>query len=412
MHIYLVGGAVRDELLHIKGSDRDFCVEGSSPEELEKLGFKQVGKDFPVFLHPKTNEEYALCRTERKNGHGYTGFICDFSPEITLEEDLKRRDLTINAIAKDENGQIVDPLHGVDDLKNRILRHVGPAFLEDPLRVLRLARFYARFKKFGFTIAEETKSLCIKMTESGELSALTPERVWLETEKALKTDNPECYFEFLEEIGALKVVIPEIQALKDVPENTLYHPEGNTFAHTMLTLKEICKITKNPVVRFGMLVHDFGKTQTPKEKLPNHNEHRKLGSDLIRKMCTRLRIPNEYAEAGMRISRNHSYLNLLNKPAEAIEKTFHDIGAYRFQERIAYLSECLTADYRGRKLKTDAVFPEAYNLVFMFSRAAKIKTGPVLEAGFKGVEIGKEMTRLRCEAIKEAQEELKKLWHK
>ena len=410
MRIYLVGGAVRDRILNIKGKDRDYCVEGATPEDLLRLGYRQVGHDFPVFIHPKTGEEYALCRTERKNGHGYNGFVCDFSPDISITEDLKRRDLTINAIAEDEHGNLVDPLNGAQDIANRILRHAGPAFSEDPLRVLRLARFYARFFRMGFRVAPETEKLCTEIADSGELEALTPERIWLETEKALSTDNPEQYFIFLEKTGALKCVMPDIAALHGIPEPPDFHPEGTVFDHTMLTLREISRITRNPVTRFAMLTHDFGKLETPPESLPRHEKHTEKGAPRIRAMAAALKIPSLYRDFAVKISENHSYTRLNSKDPAILDRVFFKMGGYKKPENIFILAECLTADFRGRDKKTPEHFTQSYNLVYLFNQARKITPAPVIQDGFQGAEIQTELSRRRQKVIAAAQEWLKRFW--
>ena len=294
MQVYLVGGAVRDHLLGIADADRDYVVVGSTPEEMLSLGYQQVGHDFPVFLHPQSKEEYALARTERKSGHGYHGFICDFSPDTTLEEDLERRDLTINAIAQDDKGKLIDPYHGIDDLHERILRHVSPAFVEDPLRVLRVARFAARFNHLGFKVAPETLDLMKEISASGELETLTPERVWTEMQKALCTPNPEIFIEILHYVGALKVILPEVEALSGVPGPARWHPEIDTLVHTMMTVHRLAQESHDPVARFAMLCHDLGKALTPKENWPHHKNHHALGLKPLESMCKRLKVPNEY----------------------------------------------------------------------------------------------------------------------
>lgn len=403
MKIYLVGGAVRDKLLGLKVHDRDYCVTGATTEEMLKLGYQCVGKDFPVFIHPKTREEYALARTERKSGHGYTGFICSFSKEVTIEEDLERRDLTINAIAMDDNNQLIDPFGGYQDLQNRILRHVSLAFGEDPLRVLRLARFYAKLKDLGFTIASETTELCKQMVNEGELAHLTSERIWTETEKALKTKHPEAYFEFLQQCGALAVIMPELDVLKTVPENLVYHPEGNVFDHTMLTIKEICKLTKSPITRFAMVTHDFGKALTPSDKWPSHEQHKELGVDVIKKMCKRLRVPCEYTNTAMAVCSCHSYLTLYKKDPSVIEETFRKMNGYRNPYNIGILAQCLSADYRGRNLNVPAIFMEPFNILFMFSKVCQIDVQDIIKQGYQGAEISQKLKEKRLEIIKQAQ---------
>ncbi|MEE3421984.1 MAG: multifunctional CCA addition/repair protein [Succinimonas sp.] len=412
MRIYLVGGAVRDRLLGIKSKDRDYCVEGARPEDLLSLGYKQVGHDFPVFLHPETGEEYALCRTERKSGHGYNGFVCDFSPDISIAADLKRRDLTINAIAEDEAGNLVDPLNGVRDIREKILRHAGPAFTEDPLRVLRLARFYARFYERGFTVAPETEKLCSEMAASGELLSLTPERVWRETEKALNTNNPEQYFIFLEKTGALKCIMPDLARLREIPEPEGFHPEKDVFAHTMLALREISRITGNPVTRFAMVTHDFGKLETPPECWPAHEKHTEKGAPRIKALAQALKIPAVFRDFAIKISENHSYSRITAKDPEILDRVFSRMGGYKDPHNISVLAECLTADFRGRGKETQKYFTASYDLVYIFARACKITAAPVIQDGFQGAAIQAELSKRRQEAIKTAQDELIRLWEK
>ncbi|ACY57472.1 tRNA nucleotidyltransferase [Yersinia pestis D106004] len=305
MNIYLVGGAVRDSLLNLPVTEQDWVVVGATPEQLLKLGYQQVGKDFPVFLHPVSHEEYALARTERKSGQGYTGFTCYAAPDVTLEDDLLRRDLTVNAIARSADGEFIDPYHGKQDLENRVLRHVSDAFGEDPLRVLRVARFAARFAYLGFTIAPETMSLMSNMAQSGELSALTPERVWKETEKALKTQSPHVYFQVLRDCGALAVLFPEIERLFGVPAPEKWHPEIDTGIHTLMTLAIAAQLSPEVDIRFAALCHDLGKGLTPKEHWPHHHGHGPAGVKLVEQLCQRLRIPNPVRDLAKLVAEYH-----------------------------------------------------------------------------------------------------------
>lgn len=403
MQIYLVGGAIRDRLLHIKNADHDWCVTGATPEEMLKLGFYRCGKDFPVFIHPETHEEYALARKERKEGHGYHGFICDFGKEVTIEEDLLRRDLTINAIAEDEDHNLIDPTGGIDDLNKRILRHVSDAFIEDPLRVLRLARFYARFAKYGFKVAYETIALCKKIVASNELTHLTPQRIWLETEKALATDNPELYFIFLEDIGALEQTMPEISALSNVPQEELYHPEGNAFNHTMLTLKESVRLTSYLPLRFAMLTHDLGKVLTPKEQLPAHPMHRALSKDIITSFAKRLQTPNEYLDLALKIGATHTYVNLLTMNAKELLTIFTKMDAYRNHYNITYLAIALAADFFGRKISFTKPFYPPYFISYLFTQSLKINVADIIKEGFKNKEISEELAKRRINVISQAQ---------
>jgi tRNA nucleotidyltransferase (CCA-adding enzyme) len=410
MKVYLVGGAVRDRLLGLKPGDRDFCVTGATPEEMTELGYQCVGRDFPVFLHPKTHEEYALARTERKKGHGYTGFICDFSPDIPIEEDLIRRDLTINAIAQDENGGYVDPCHGMLDIEKRILRHVSDAFTEDPLRVLRVARFLASLYHLGFKVAPETTDLCRRIVDDGELAYLTAERIWLETEKALKTRNPEKYYEYLAETGALKVIMPELDELRYLNEDPVYHPEGTCFAHTMLTLRKITALTRDPVTRFAMVLHDLGKIVEFRSDTPSEHRHRHEGEPLVKKLCERIKAPKAYIKLALIISRYHFYNSMLNRDPQEINELFLNSGSYKNPLMTAVIGQCIRADYFGRAGEIKTPFMGDYFLNFILMRAATIKNQEVLNDGFKGAAITTELNRRRLEKIISAQKELKNLY--
>ena len=310
MKVYLVGGAVRDKLLNIPNQDYDYVVVGSTVEEMLSRGFHQVGNSFPVFLEPKTKDEYALARKEKKEGHGYNGFCFDFSPDITLEEDLVRRDLTINAIAEDENGNIIDPCGGQEDLKNRILRHIGPSFSEDPLRVLRVARFAARFHHIGFSIAPETMELMKTMVKQGEIDFLTPERIFLEFENVLHKGALDVFVRILRECGALKVIFPELDALYGIPARKHWHPEVDTGIHMELCLKYACEHNYQPIEKFALFCHDFGKALSDKNLLPSHTNHGKKGVPLIENFCDRLRIPNHYRKVAKLVASEHSFVHL------------------------------------------------------------------------------------------------------
>src|SRR5581483_3502651 len=309
MRVYLVGGAVRDRLLGREVTERDWVVVGASPEELERDGYMPVGREFPVFLHPQTHEEYALARRERKVGLGYRGFTTQFAPDVTLEDDLKRRDLTINAMAEAPTGEIIDPYGGRRDLEARLLRHVSEAFVEDPVRVLRVARFAARYAHLGFRVAEETLALMRQMTESGEVDALVPERVWQETERALGERRPDLFFETLRACGALAKIFPEIAALYGVPQPPRWHPEIDTGAHVMLVVRYAADIGAPTIVRFAALVHDLGKAVTPAEKWPSHHGHEEAGVPLIEELCNRLKVPNAYRELAVLTARYHAQVH-------------------------------------------------------------------------------------------------------
>ena len=309
MQIYLVGGAVRDALLKINIKDKDWVVVGSTPEQLLDLGYSQVGADFPVFLHPKTKEEYALARTERKSGSGYQGFICDFSPNISLEDDLLRRDLTINAMAQKDDGSLVDPYNGQQDIKDKKLRHVSDAFSEDPLRVLRVARFAARFAHLGFTIADETLKLMRDIAASGELAHLTQERVWQETERALGESKPWVYFQVLRDCDALAIIFPELDRLFGVPQPEKHHPEIDCGIHTLMVLEQACKLTDDVNVRWASLLHDLGKGLTRESLLPSHHGHEQSGEQLVIELNQRLKTPNEFKDLSRLVCVWHTHVH-------------------------------------------------------------------------------------------------------
>ncbi|HEU4531926.1 MAG TPA: multifunctional CCA addition/repair protein [Steroidobacteraceae bacterium] len=349
MQVYLVGGAVRDELLGRKARERDWVVVGSTPEEMAKLGYRLVGRDFPVFLHPRTHEEYALARRERKIAPGYRGFTTEFDPNVTLEEDLLRRDLTINAMARTEDGTLIDPHGGARDLEARLLRHVSPAFIEDPVRVLRVARFAARYAGLGFRVADETLTLMSEMVAKGEVSALVAERVWQETARALEEDAPQTYFEVLRDCGALAVVFPELDALWGVPQPERWHPEIDTGVHTLMAVEMAARLSPDVRVRFATLVHDLGKADTPRERWPSHPGHEELSVKRIDELCDRLRVPNEHRELAIQVARHHGNVHRAAelRPGtvlELLEKT----DALRRPERFELILTACEADARGR----------------------------------------------------------------
>ncbi|MEX2525241.1 MAG: multifunctional CCA addition/repair protein, partial [Gammaproteobacteria bacterium] len=356
MKVYKVGGAVRDKLLGLPVKDRDWVVVGATPEEMTALGYRPVGRDFPVFLHPDSHEEYALARTERKTAPGYKGFSFNASPEVTLEEDLRRRDITINAMAEDENGVIIDPYNGRADLETGILRHVSEAFVEDPLRVLRVARFAARF---GFRISDETLALMREISDSGELEALTPERVWTEMERALGEDRAPVFFQVLKDCGALVVLFPEIDRLFGVPQPERHHPEIDTGIHTLMVLEQACLMTADTRVRFAALVHDLGKGTTPKDRLPSHPSHEERGVKLIEKLCQRYRIPNRYRELAVIVSRYHLDCHRITEMrADTILKKLEGMDAFRRPDRFDDFLIACEADARGRKGFEDRDYPQ------------------------------------------------------
>jgi tRNA nucleotidyltransferase (CCA-adding enzyme) len=349
MQVYLVGGAVRDAELGIPHRERDWCVVGATPAELEAQGYRRVGKDFPVFLHPETGEEYALARTERKTAPGYHGFAFDCSPRVTIEEDLQRRDLTINAIARDADGKLVDPWGGLADLENRVLRHVSDAFVEDPVRILRVARFAARFRDLGFTVADETLALMQRMVAAGEVDALVPDRVWKETERALSGSNVRVFFEVLRQCGALAVLYPEVDALFGVPQPKEWHPEIDTGVHVMMVLDQAEAVSDALEVRFAALVHDLGKGNTPTSKLPSHPGHETRGCKLIRAMARRLPVPNACRDLGLLVSEYHTHVHrAFELRPRTILKVLERCDAFRRPDRFEQFLLTCEADARGR----------------------------------------------------------------
>lgn len=400
MKIYLVGGAVRDQLLNLPVKDRDWVVVGATPETLLQQGYQQVGKDFPVFLHPDTHEEYALARTERKSGSGYTGFTCYAAPDVTLEDDLQRRDLTINAIAYSAKGEYIDPYHGIDDIHAKLLRHVSDAFSEDPLRVLRVARFAARFAPLGFTIAPETMSLMQEMTNSGELNALTAERVWKETEKALHSQAPQVYFEILHQCGALKILFPEINALFGVPAPKKWHPEIDTGIHTMMVLAMASRLTDDIAVRFSALCHDLGKGVTPVENWPHHHGHGPAGVPLVEALCQRYRIPNQIRDLAKLAAKYHDHLHRIEKmrPSKII-RLFDAIDAWRKPERIDQLAIISEADARGRQGAENLPYPQGIFFRQAFKIANQVDVKSIVSRGLKGNAIREALTKQREVAI-------------
>ena len=408
MKVYLVGGAVRDQLLGLPVKDRDWIVVGAVPATLLSLGYQQVGKDFPVFLNPKTKEEYALARTERKSSVGYTGFICDFSPTITLEQDLIRRDLTINAMAQSEDGEIIDPYGGKQDLENRILRHISPAFSEDPLRVLRVARFAARYHSLGFKIASETLSLMAELAQSGELQHLTTERVWLETEKALNEKNPEIYFETLHKTGALRVLFPEIDALYGVPNPVKHHPEVDSFIHTMLVLKQAVNLTENnPIlnksaVRFAAICHDLGKALTPQNILPHHYGHEQAGIKPTRSLCKRLKVSSYFQELAELTCEFHTHIHkAFELRAETVITLFNRFDVWRKPQRFQEFLQVCLADTRGRTGFETKDYPQIDYINQLLQAANEVDVQQVIADGFEKQEIRNELTKRRILTVKQ-----------
>ena len=401
MKVFEVGGAVRDKLLECPVRERDWVVVGSSGEELLRAGYKPVGKDFPVFLHPETGEEYALARTERKVGPGYHGFDFNTSAEVTLEEDLLRRDLTINAMALDSDGTLIDPHGGLRDLKDRLLRHVSDAFGEDPLRILRVARFAARFQEFDFKVAPQTMELMHGMVTSGEANELKPDRVWQETGKALAERNPEVYFEVLRGCGALKVVFPEIDALFGVPQPAKWHPEIDTGVHTLMALQIAAGLTESVAVRFAVLTHDLGKAETPKEILPKHRGHEERSVKILASFCSRLPVPRRYRELAVSVARHHGSVHRTHElRPSTVGRLIEAVDAVRRPERFEEFLLACEADARGRAGLENQPYPQANSLRAALNAARNVQIED-LQGTAKGAELGEQLRERRIQAIRE-----------
>ena len=401
MKTYLVGGAVRDALLGLPPGDRDFVVVGETQAAMVERGFKPVGRDFPVFLHPQTGEEHALARTERKSGRGYRGFVVDADPSVTLEEDLRRRDFTINAIARAEDGALVDPWGGARDLQARVLRHVGPAFVEDPLRVLRAARFMARFAPLGFSVAPETMALMREMVASGELADLVPERVWQELCRALAAPSPAAFLRTLRACGALAVVLPEVDALYGVPQRAEYHPEVDTGVHVELVCDMAAALAPgDAVVGFAALVHDLGKALTPEDVLPKHLGHEHAGLGPLRAVCERLKVPAAHRDLAKIACREHLNVHRL---FELRDRTVHELlqrcDGFRQPARIAHLGLVCEADKRGRTGLQDVPYPQREELVRLLDAAMAVRAGDVAREGLEGPALGEALAKARIRAI-------------
>ena len=381
MKIYQVGGAVRDKLLNIPVKDRDWVVVGSNAQEMKALGFLQVGKDFPVFLHPDSKQEYALARTERKIAPGYTGFEFDTSTHVTLEQDLMRRDLTINAIAEAENGEFIDPYHGRQDLQDRILRHVSPAFAEDPLRVLRVAKFAARLAHLGFVIADETLTLMRNIAASGELDSLVKERVWQEMEQALRCAAPAVFIQVLRDCHALQVILPEVDRLFGVPQPAKHHPEVDTGIHTLLCLQQASKLSDDPVVRYATLVHDVGKGITDPGKWPSHYAHESLGLKLLAEITTRLHVPKEYSRLAALVCEHHTKLHrIMELRPTTLLKLLESLDAFRRPEQVDKFLLACEADARGRTGFEDCEYPQGHYLSELAATLCALDIGAALES--------------------------------
>ncbi len=400
MEVYLVGGAVRDELLGLPVHERDWCVVGATPDELESAGYRPVGKDFPVFLHPQTGEEYALARTERKTAAGYHGFRFHTDPDVTIEQDLGRRDLTINAMARDEAGELIDPFDGSGDLQRRLLRHVSDAFAEDPVRILRVARFAARYADTGFSVAPETLELMQDMVASGEADALVADRVWKETECALTEQTPQVFFETLRNCGALRVVYPEIDALFGVPQPAKWHPEIDCGIHTMMVLEQAAKLSTEVDVRFAALVHDLGKATTAKKDLPRHPGHERSSIRLVRKMAERLPVPNECRDLGLLAAEFHTHCHrAFELRSSTILKMLERTDAFRRPGRFEKFLVSCEADSRGRTGLEDREYPQADYLRGAHKAASAIDIDDLKSSGLDGAMIGKEIGKRRLAAI-------------
>ena len=400
MNIYLVGGAVRDGLLDYPVAERDWVVVGAIPQDLLDQGYRQVGKDFPVFLHPTTKDEYALARTERKSGHGYTGFAVHCDPSVTLEEDLQRRDLTVNAMARDGAGKLIDPYGGQHDLAAKVLRHVSPAFVEDPLRVLRTARFAARFAHLGFSVAPETLALMAEIVNQDELSHLPAERVWVEMERALEERHPEVFIEVLRACGALEKLLPELEALFGVPQTAEHHPEIDSGVHTMMALQQAVTLSPDTAVRFAVLLHDLGKGATPEAEWPRHIAHEQRGLKLVKHACRRLKAPNRYRDLALMACEYHTHCHrALELRGKTLLKLFTATSALRQPDRFdAFLVAC-EADARGRLGLEDRDYPQADYLRRALAVARGVTAADFTSQGLEGKELGAAISRERVSRL-------------
>jgi tRNA nucleotidyltransferase (CCA-adding enzyme) len=407
MKIYLVGGAVRDRLLNRTPGDRDWVVVGATQAQMEAHGYKAVGKDFPVFLHPKTGEEYALARTERKSGRGYRGFVVDADPSVTLEDDLLRRDFTINAIACDEaTGNLVDPYGGARDIQARVLRHVGPAFVEDPLRVLRAARFMARFAPLGFTVAPETMDLMRQIAASGELDTLVPERVWQELRRALTCAQPSAFLRTLHEAKALGAVLPELEALYGVPQRAEFHPEVDTGVHQEMVSDMAARLAPgDDLVGFAALTHDLGKGLTPEAEWPRHLMHEQRGLKPLQALCERLKVPLEHRQLAEAVCRDHLNVHRIDELRDAtVLELLGRFDAFRRPERVARIALCCEADKRGRLGFEDSEYPQGETLKRVHAAALAVQARDLDLTHLKGPAIGDALKRARVQAIHAARQ--------
>lgn len=401
LEIYQVGGSVRDALLGLPVGDRDFVVVGASPEQLLQRGFRPVGRDFPVFLHPETREEYALARAERKQGRGYRGFVFHAGPEVTLEQDLARRDLTINAIAMAADGRLIDPYQGRLDLQRRRLRHVSEAFGEDPVRILRLARFAARFDHFS--IAEPTLTLCRRMVADGEADFLVPERVWQEMSLALMQARPSRFVEVLHQVGALQRILPELDALFGVVQAAEQHPEIDAGLHTLMVLDRAAALNAGLPVRFAALLHDLGKALTPRADWPAHHGHEQRGLPLIQAVCERLRVPTECRELAVLVAEFHLHAHrALELCPATLVRLLEQIDAFRRPQRLAPFLQACAADYSGRSGLSERAYPQAERLRLAHQAASAVSAAPLLQRGLDGPRLGQALHQARVEQVRQA----------
>lgn len=403
MEIYLVGGAVRDQLLGHPLKERDYVVVGATPQDMLDRGFRLIGKDFPVFLHPETHAEYALARTERKIGRGYTGFTCYAAPDVTLEDDLKRRDLTINAIAQTADGRIIDPHGGQRDLEQKILRHVSPAFSEDPVRILRVARFMARFAGLGFKIADETLLLMQDMVTAGEVNALVPERVWQEFARSLQEPAPHEFIATLRSCGALAILFPEIDHLFGVPNPPKWHPEIDTGIHTLMVLEQAARLSEESTVRFAALLHDVGKGTTPPAEWPSHHGHEERGVALVKQLCKRYKVPQNHQELAIIVTHYHGHCHrALELTPNTLLKLLKDTDAFRRPARFEQFLLACEADARGRTGFENANYPQRPFLQKIYAAAIQVEIQPLLDRGLSGQALGNALRQAQLAAIKQA----------
>ncbi|TXL01388.1 multifunctional CCA tRNA nucleotidyl transferase/2'3'-cyclic phosphodiesterase/2'nucleotidase/phosphatase [Methylococcaceae bacterium HT1] len=400
MKAYLVGGAVRDTLLNLPVRERDWVVIGETAESMIARGYTEVGKDFPVFLHPETKDEYALARIERKTTRGYKGFAVHATPDVSMTDDLIRRDLTINAMALMDNGEIFDPYGGQEDLKNRIFRHISPAFCEDPVRVLRIARFCARYQHLGFSIAPETHQLMREMVTQGEIDYLVPERVWAETAKALSEQSPAAFFQALRDCDALARIFPELDKLFGVPQPASYHPEIDTGVHTLMVLDQAALLSGKTTVRFAALMHDLGKALTPADKWPSHHGHETLGLNALKGLCQRLRVPNHYQKLALQVMQYHTHCHRAFelKPATLCD-TLASIGAFKADNQLDDFLLACEADAKGRLGLEETPYPQAEYILAAQQAAKRIDSSAILDKSLKGKETGLAIHRLRTHEI-------------